>query len=124
MAQLSKEQVLKANDILTEIVPVPEWGGEVTVAVMSGPARDEWEMMLYADGKPDNSNHRARLCAMCIIDPQTGERMFTVEELSKKSGLALNRVFEVAMRLNRIGTEAIEEASKNSGGPGSDSSTT
>ena len=124
MAQLTKEQVLEANDILTEVVSVPEWGGEVTVTVMDGPTRDEWEMMLYADGKADTTNRRARLCAMTIIDQQTGKRMFTAEELSKKSGVALGRVFGVAMRLNKIGTVAVEDEEKNSADPGSDSSTT
>ena len=124
MAQLTKEHVLEAKDILTEVVSVPEWGGEVTVTVMDGPIRDEWEMMLYADGKADPANRRARLCAMTIIDQQTGKRMFTAEELSRKSGVALGRVFGVAMRLNKIGTAAVEDEVKNSADPGSDSSTT
>jgi len=125
MAQLTKEQVLEAKDILTEVVSVPEWSGEVTVTVMDGPTRDEWEMMLYADGKADTTtNRRARLCAMTIIDQQTGKRMFTAEELSRKSGVALGRVFGVAMRLNKIGTVAVEDEVKNSADPGSDSSTT
>jgi hypothetical protein len=124
MAQLTKEQVLEVNDILTEVVNVPEWGGEITVIVMDGPTRDEWEMMLYADGKADTTNRRARLCAMTIIDPKTGKRMFTAEELSKKSGVALGRIFESAMRLNKIGAAALEDEIKNSGDPGNDSSTT
>jgi len=124
MAQLSKEQIIDAKDILTKVVPVPEWGGEVTVAVMDGPSRDEWELMLYSEGKADQTNRRARLCAMTIVDPQTGQRMFSVDELTKKSGIALDRVFIVAMKLNKIGSEALEDETKNSDDPGNGSSMT
>ena len=31
MALLTREDILNYNDIKTEIVPVPEWGGEVKV---------------------------------------------------------------------------------------------
>jgi hypothetical protein len=125
MAQLTKEQVLGVKDILTEVVNVPEWGGEVTVTVMDGPSRDEWEMMLYADGKANTiTNRRAKLCAMTIIDPQTSKRLFSPDELAKKSGVALSRVFDAALRLNKIGGDAIEQASKNSSDPGNGSSMT
>jgi len=125
MAQLTKVQVLEVQDILTEVVNVPEWGGEVTVTVMDGPSRDEWEMMLYAEGKADTiTNRRAKLCAMTVIDPQTGKRLFTPDELAKKSGVALSRIFDIAMRLNKIGGDAIEQESKNLSGPGNGSSTT
>ncbi len=124
MAQLTKQQVIEIQDIKTEAVSVPEWGGEMTVAVMTGPARDEWETALQEDNKPASTNRRAWLCAMCIIDPQTGKPMFTVDELSKKSATALDRVFPVAMRLNKIGGTALGEEIKNSSGPGNDSSGT
>ena len=36
MALLSKEQILKSDDLKSEIVAVPEWGGDVKVRVMTG----------------------------------------------------------------------------------------
>ena len=55
------------------------------------------------------------LCAATICDDQ-GVRMFTnkqVGDLSKKSGHALDRVFTVAQRVNKITDDEIEELEKN-----------
>ena len=43
MGVLTREQILKADDMTTERVPVPEWGGEVLVKSLTGRQRDEFE---------------------------------------------------------------------------------
>ena len=40
---LSKDQILSADDIQSQRVPVPEWGGEVMVRGLTGSQRDQWE---------------------------------------------------------------------------------
>ncbi|MFE3382837.1 hypothetical protein [Streptomyces anulatus] len=40
---LSAEQILDADDLAIEDVPVPEWGGTVRVKGMSGTERDRFE---------------------------------------------------------------------------------
>ena len=64
---LTKEQILESDDLKTEVVDVPEWGGEVTIRIMSGTERDAFEQALY-ESAPKNKgvslkNIRARLCA-------------------------------------------------------------
>lgn len=124
MALLTRDQILGANDRKTETVPVPEWGGEVVVSVMSGEQRDAYESMLVdmksmgkdKKSQPKMENLRAKLVA-CTIVGEDGNRMFSdsdVIALGKKSGAALNRVFQVASRLNRVTEEGVEEAAKNS----------
>ena len=112
---LSKEQILKANDLPTEEVEVPEWGGSVLVRTMTGTERDKFETSLI-DGKQKNlDNIRARLCAKCIVDDK-GERLFEdtdVAELGKKSASALDRVFTAAQRLNGLSGEDVKELEKN-----------
>lgn len=116
MALLTREDINKVVDIKSEIVDVPEWGGQVRVAGMNAHDRDEWEVgSLKKDGTQNMDNWRARLCAACIID-EDGNRLFTkeqVDELSKKSGAALHRVFEVANKLNFMNKDAIEDSAKN-----------
>ena len=40
---LTRDKILSADDIRSERVKVPEWGGEVIVREMTGAERDEWE---------------------------------------------------------------------------------
>jgi hypothetical protein len=113
MALLTKEAILAANDLPTERVAVPEWGGDVLVRTMTGADRDAFEASLIGkEGRMENV--RARLVSLTLCT-ETGERLFDdaeVAALGKKSARALDRVFSVAQRLNGIGTEQVEAAKK------------
>ena len=117
MSILTRETILAAQDLLTEDVPVPEWGGTVRVRMFTGTERDAFASSLVgADGKTDLTNYRARLLAASIVD-ESGAHPFTdadVAALSGKSALALERVFTVADRLNSTGAAAVDTAEKNS----------
>jgi hypothetical protein len=110
---LTRDQILSTDDLKRELVEVPEWGGSVYVAMMSGGARDAWESSLMGkNGKVDMEDVRAKLAAACIVD-ESGVRLFTASDvaaLSKRSSVALDRVVTVARRLNRLGEKEIEEA--------------
>ena len=129
MRTLTKDQIVAAQDIKTEIVEVPEWGGAVAVRELTGIERDAFEqslLRLTPEGKrePDLTNMRAKLCAACIVDGETGDRLFTeatLGELANKSAVALGRVFQVAQRINGMGD--VEDAEKNSAAAPSGSST-
>jgi len=115
---LSKEQILNANDRKFEDVAVPEWGGSVRIAEMSGIARNEFEMSLIkeigADGIPvqDLSNISNKLLAVCIVD-EDFKPLFTVEELSNKNNHILNRLYEIAEKMNAVSQGSVESAAKN-----------
>lgn len=115
MALLTREQILHADDIKKEIVPVPEWGGEIQITTMTGFGRDAWETQISGKGEGKDKNLRAKLVAATAIDAE-GELLFQekdVVELGKKSAAALDRAFEVALRLNKIGPSDVEELAKN-----------
>ncbi|WP_423192979.1 hypothetical protein [Cupriavidus sp. H18C2] len=119
MALLSKAAILEAVDLKTEDVEVPEWGGTVRVSVMTGTARDRF-MELQAEGgekKTPVSLFQARLLVSCVVD-DSGALVFgpeDVEPLRQRSKAAIDRVVDVAMRLNKIGADAVEDEVKNSG---------
>lgn len=121
---LSRDQILKHKDLKTEVVNVPEWGGDVIVSTMTGHARDAWEFEVVAarkkaerDNKPFvMSNLRASLVARVLVD-EDGQRIFSdadIEALGKKSGSALDRIYEVATKLNHLTKSDQEELTKNS----------
>jgi len=114
---LTREQILSAEDIKTEEVEVPEWGGTVLVKGMNGKERDAFEMSFLDGSRATTENIRAKLVSLTIIDPETNKQLFTVADidaLGQKSAKALDRIFEIAQRLSKIGANDVEEMAKNS----------
>lgn len=116
MTTLNRDQILEAPDAKREEVQVPEWGGTVLIASMTGTARDAWEQSLVdKGGKVRMENVRARLVAYTAVD-EHGNRIFTdadIEALGRKSAAALERCVKVAQKLNRLTEADMEDAAKN-----------
>lgn len=126
---LSKSDILGFNDVVTEEVVVPEWGGrKVRVMGLTGRGRDDYEAaILDQRGKKTRvnmRNARARLVALTVVD-ERGERIFSDDDipmLGQKNAAALDRIFDVARRLSGLSDEDVEELEGNSAGtPSGDS---
>lgn len=115
MTTLSKDAILGANDIKTEVVSIPEWGGSVRVSVMSGLARDAF--MAMQEGKASgHSVFQAHLLAATLVSDD-GSLIFTeadIGALRAKSRVVLDKLVDVALRINGMTVTAIEDAEKNS----------
>jgi hypothetical protein len=104
---LSKDAILCADDITLEVVEIPEWGGNVNIRTMTGAQRDALENRIRDDKQRDV---RAYVAVACACDEQ-GNQLFTkadIQALSKKSGKALDRIFEAAIALNKISKEDVD----------------
>lgn len=118
---LTRETVLEADDLVKELVHVPEWGGDLYIATLTGADRDNYEAStLQSDGaggvKQTYTNIRAKLVARCAVDAN-GKRIFEDKDivpLGFKSAAALERCFSVAARLNAVTDSDVEELAKNS----------
>jgi hypothetical protein len=115
---LTRDQILAADDLKSEDVSVPEWGGSVRVRSMMATDRDAYEQNMLAsrgaDEKANLRNIRARLVAFCLID-EAGERLFSdteIDALGRKNAAVLDRLFDVASRLNAIGDREVAELGK------------
>ena len=125
---LGKEDILKIQDLQFEEVEVPEWGGKVKVRMMTGTERDSFEQsIMKTEGKEivrDMANMRAKLLVRTICN-EDGSRIFTDKDINViggKSAAALEKVFEVAQRLNKLSASDAESLEKNSESEGKDSS--
>lgn len=115
-------QILITQDLAFEDVVVPEWDNiKLRICAMSGADRDAWERTItrIVDGKavPDTDNFRGRLLVRCIVDPETGARVFQdghAEALGAKSGDVLTRLAIIATRLNKLRNEDVAELGKGS----------
>jgi hypothetical protein len=121
MGMLSRDDILAADDIETEIIDVPEWGGKVMVRSMTGAQRDQWEAsMMERRGRrmvPNTFNVRAKLAVWCIVG-ENGERVFTdadAVKLGAKSAAAINRVYEAAAKMSGITDDDVDELVENFG---------
>jgi len=120
---LSKEDILGALDLSAITVEVPEWGGEVKMAPMTGYERDTIDTDV-ANDKMATINLRARVVGYCIVDDD-GNRVFNNNELAalgKKSSKVLNRLFEIARNLCGMTEEDVKELEGNSESATSDDS--
>lgn len=116
---LTRAEILKVTDLQTDVVSIPEWGGDVLVRGLTGKERDQFESSIVEmKGKVQSvnlANVRAKLVSLCVVG-EDGERLFgdsDAEELGKKSARALQRIFEVAQKLSGLSGEDIEELTKN-----------
>ena len=133
MALLTPDEIGAANDRRWEDVDVPEWGGTVRIASMSGTDRNAYQkqmVVLGSDGKPqgvDLSNQYARLLSKCLVGEDFRRLYITdkqVTALGAKNGAVLERLATVAKRVSGLGEEAVQDAAGKSEETPSDSSTT
>lgn len=116
MPLLDRNAILTVQDLKTEDVSVPEWGGDVRVRTLTGTERDKLrEAMRGEDGKIDPINYQAKLLSRTLVG-EDGNLLFSeadLHALASKSTIALERVFVVADKLNTLGPGAIPAAEKN-----------
>lgn len=117
---LDKNMILNADDIKTDAVDVPEWGGTVLVKALNGAERDSFEASIVTGSgnnvKMNMENIRAKLVVRSIVG-EDGKRLFSdsdAEILANKSAAALDRVFTIAQALSGIGEKDLKEMVKNS----------
>lgn len=113
---LSKEQILSFKPKMESLI-IPEWdNGEVFIRVMSGDCRDKFETALVGL-KDDESvlvGIRAKLAVWTLCD-ETGKPIFDESDLEAVGALscaALDRIFEVAKRINHLTGEDVDELEK------------
>jgi len=115
MKELSSEEILGTEDILEELVEVPEWKGTVRVRGLTGRERDAYEASLLEqrgrNTKANLQNARAKLVVLSVVDAR-GQRMFTesqIPQLGAKSAAALDRIWKKARDLSGMSDEDVEE---------------
>jgi hypothetical protein len=139
---LSREAILASNDIKSEMVDCPEWGGSVMVQALTLAEVDQWrKSMLTKTVTKDHGKtsvdysfdaekavlSEIKLVCMAVVD-ESRNRLFTdkdVEALMKKSPIPLKRIIKAVSKLSGLNTdEEIEDALKNSEPDPTESSTT
>jgi hypothetical protein len=122
MPPLSKAKILAANDVTTETIDVPEWGGEVVIKTLSGVERDQFEDSYRAE---ETKSFRQRFLVLCLCDAK-GVRLFSdkeIDALGEKNANVINRLFEKAWAFNAFRTEDVDSLGEGLPSDQKDSST-
>ncbi len=112
---LDREAILGAKDTHSEVVHVEEWGGHVCIRAMTGAERDDFRAAIEGAETSLVGKFEAPLLALTLVDEE-GKRLFTiddVEALRAKSATVLDRLAQIALRVNGMSDGAQEEAAKN-----------
>jgi hypothetical protein len=119
---LSREQFLGADTLTRVEIQIPELGGSVYVRVLTGAERDWLDSHVFDDEgeilppKQRLANYRGRLVALSTCNAD-GTSLFTladVETLSRMAAKVLDRIVDVAQRINGMTQEEIDTLTKNS----------
>jgi len=111
---LTREEILDCQDLKIERLDVPEWGGYVYVRSMTASERDAWEGRLI-ESKNKVPEMRSMLASELVCD-ENGKGVFTPDDLQalgRKSGAALDRVFDKVQQLNKVSEKDLEELAGN-----------
>lgn len=115
---LTRDEILQAQDLETEDVEVPEWGGTVRVRELTGHERDQFEARVLDEDTPrleKLKNLRAWVLHFALVNGD-GSRLFSkddVDALAGKSAAILDRLFQVAQRLSKLTPEDVEALAGN-----------
>lgn len=115
---LSKEAILSAVDRNRVLIDVPEWGGSVWVAAISAAEKDAFDAENFVKRgeryEPRLDNVKARFLVRCLEDDDR-KPLFGLHDaaaLGAKSAAVIDRLYEVAARLNKVDATQ-EESAKN-----------
>lgn len=104
-----RDTILDADDIRTSDLEIPEWGVTVRVKGMSG--RERMRLVEATQAKTREHFYSDILISL-VVDPDTGEKIFDPadrDRLADKSGAALERIAQEAIRLSGVSVDEAEE---------------
>lgn len=97
MATLTIDQILAAQDVPTEVVPVSEWGGDV---VVRGLTRKDFDA-LKGVTKDDAAELEIAMLVACVVEPALSREQAIA--LREKSLVAFSKVAKAIGRVNGTG---------------------
>lgn len=105
---LTREQILSHDDTKFDIVPVPEWGGDVRIKTLSYGTHRK----LFKNTSVDDDQYHLRVLVATCVDEQ-GQPLFTLADLAKlddKNPDVVYRIYLSAAKL--LSPEKIEAEKK------------
>lgn len=113
-------QLADQLQLKSEVVHVAAWGCDVMIKELTGSERDSYEASIVGNKRDsktiDLTDVRARLVARCIVDPETGKRLYADNEaaiVGKLPAAGLDVVYDRCKALSGISKQDEDELIKN-----------
>ncbi len=110
-----RETILASSDLPQQSVECPEWGQTLNVRTLTGAERDDFENAVQSAGKTkggiDLRGLKIKLVLLTLCD-EDGGLLFDATDalvLNSKSSKVIDRIFQVAQKLNGLTAEDTEE---------------
>ncbi len=112
-----KDDLLAVADLDVTLLDIPEWPDELYIRVLTGTERAEWQVFLAAQPEDaPNMDVLVKFLGYALCDSEGG-RVLDEDDLpglKAKNGIMLIKASTLALRLNGMSDEAVEEEVKNS----------
>lgn len=98
---LTRQEILDLDDLGSELVEVPQWGGAVRVRGMTLAEQDRFELAM----REDKALVRARVLTWCVLDAETRRPLFAEADaptLARHSAAVFLRLWTVIARLSGL----------------------
>ncbi len=109
MSIASREQAVAVDDLEKEVVTVDRWGFDVVVSEMTGEERIAYDDIVAKEGQ---SQIMHALLLVCLKDGDGNPIFTSIDEVRKKSWRNLKKLFDVAIRVNKLSNADIEALEK------------
>lgn len=103
---LSIEAIVNANDLTTQEVDCPEWGGKVVIRVLSKAEQNKVRDSVKAD-VPDMEGFERQLFCNAMVQPEIDENTYML--LTQKSSIVVERILRAIIDLNGMGDDAAKK---------------
>lgn len=107
-----RDRIIAAEDLPSQLVTIPEWDVEVKVVGLTGEGRANYiQSGMDAEGErlPDWLKYSTpRLLVETVCDPETGDAVFTeddIDAINGKNAVILDMLAKVAARLSGLGAD-------------------
>lgn len=111
-----RDRILQSNDIQKSNLTVEQWGAELEIRTMTAVERSRLvSTCTKPDGTVDMEKMYPLLLIAAVYDPETGEKVFTAEDmgaLQDKSAAAIELVAQKVMEVSGMTAKAVDEEGK------------
>jgi hypothetical protein len=108
MTLKTAEEILALDDLVKEVIDVPEWGCSVIISTMTLAQKEEWARSTAGIADEKDKHLATVRLVVATARKEDGTPLFThehVQKLAGKSSLAIEKLGEAALRINKLRAE-------------------
>lgn len=115
MARLA-DKIRQADDRTETTIQVEEWGVKLGIRSMTARQRSIMQERWTEEGEQSASSLYENIIFHCVYDPETGEPVFTEEDLEwlldEKSSTVIDKLAQECLKVSGLMSDSVDEVGK------------